>query len=98
MLEDAAVEFPGHSADGFFVPDVRRAQAARGEAAEKFRRLDEDDGFAHALCLDGRRDATRGAAVDHDIVAFLRVGREGEGECDGEAGEEESNHGWVDHF
>jgi hypothetical protein len=77
MFPDAVIEFAGESADDGFVAGVREAEAAARKATEMALGADEDDGFSHALDLNGSHHASRRAPVDHDVGSFRGGGRHG---------------------
>ena len=70
MVVDAPVKLPGDAAETVFVTEIRRAEAAGGHAAEAGSGFQKHHGSAHPVCLNGRDNARRRAAVDHDIGGF----------------------------
>ena len=75
VLPHTPVELAGDAANGLLVADVGGTQPAAGQSAQVCARLDQQRRLAHALHLDGRRDASRRAAVDDDIGHFCRHDR-----------------------
>ena len=61
------VKFARDAADGGFIADVGRAEAAGSHATEVAAEFQEDNRFAHSSGLDSSSDAAGRAAIDAEV-------------------------------